>query len=279
MNKKNRFRRKALTLTTLAACSLFFAASCQKQTLKPEDLTQEELESINQHVIDYALQVIPDIHDVMPTDLIKAMDSIPTGNTLPNGQPEIISALHFGDNPPTLYKDSLGFVQGEGEVIRKKVFIPSDSTKIFSLMQNSEVFHAIDWFRFYDQHRGIAKFDFKHVNEDHYNTTGSYYIEYANVIDSVFIMGENPYFTAFFTLKRLNENSYGLDHRDSSEYFIISGKVTAQGVKELYYGVKIKGYDHPTSPGYDSMNYNDIAVFYIDNLPFTYWDPSHHYNN
>lgn len=265
MNKKTVFRNKAVACTALVAFALLCSTSCTK----PIDGAQNR-------PLDYALQVIPDIHEVMPHDLLEAMSAIP--DTI-NGQPVIINALHFGDNPPILSIDSLGFAQTPDEVIYKKLFLPSDSTKIFANMANASFFHAVDWFRFYDQHRGVAKFNFKHVNEDDYQSTGRYYIEYANVIDSVFIMGSDSFFTAYLKIKRQLENTYGIEERGSTESLIISGKVTSQGVTDLYYAIKIEDYDNPTVPGFDSMNYNDIAIFYIENLPFVYWNPDQHYNN
>ena len=225
--------------------------------------------------IDYALQVIPDIHKVIPSDLVYYMDSIYYMDH--NGDDSIVSALHFGDNPPVF--DTLGFAQTAGSMILKKHFIPSDPNKVYSVMANSNSFLARDWFRFYDQHRGVAKFNFKHVNQDDYSTSGMYYIEYANT-DTVFIMGQDTCFTAYFTIKRQLETSYSvIQERGSNEYYVISGIITQEGIKDLYYGIKIKSYDNPTDPGNDSMNYDDIAVFKIENLPYTYWDPSQHYSN
>jgi hypothetical protein len=52
----HRLRKKALAFTAIAACSLFYTTSCQKY----EEPTAEQLEDAE--LVDYALQVIPDIH-------------------------------------------------------------------------------------------------------------------------------------------------------------------------------------------------------------------------
>jgi hypothetical protein len=113
-----------------------------------------------------------------------------------------------------------------------------------------------------------------------YGDIHQYYIEYANV-DQVFIMGEYPYFTIYFTQKRIKENSADPNNDSdygSNEYVVISGELTSTGIKDYYFGMKIKQYDLPGFEG-NGYNVNDIDLVHIDFLPFTYWDPSEHFNN
>ncbi len=228
--------------------------------------------------LDYALQVIPEIHKVMPLDLLYYMDSIPKAVSNPDGSNDtiIISALHFGDNPPLLFKDTLGV---SGSPITALEHIKSDPFSSHSITVNEPTPYT-DYFHFYDQHRGVVKYDYKKVYLDQSaGNMHNYYIEYANVTDSVFVMGEAPYFTVYLTQRRHKESSiptivdYG-----SYEYLIISGEVTSTGFKDLYYGMKIKKYENPADAGIQCFNIDDIIIYHIDFLPFTYWDPSIHYN-
>lgn len=239
-------------LAALFVLAMLGTTSCQK----PDVHSNQPL--------DYALQVIPDIHEVMPMDFLETMSSL--------------NALHFGDNPPALQIDSLGFVKRDALV---KEFIKADSTSEYNLIVG-EIKKYTNYFLFHDQHRGVAKYDYKCVNLDtvYGGVSHQYYIEYADVTDSVFIMGNKPFFTAYFTQKRHKESNLPtITDYGSHEYVILSGEVTSTGVKNLYYGLKIKGYDNPADAGYACLNINDIVVFYIDFLPFRYWDPSQHYNN
>ena len=245
--------KTALCLSALFATIFVFAASCQKEDDTP---------ATNQP-LDYALQVIPDIHDVIPMDLLEALGE---------------DHLYFGDNPPKLSLDSLGFVKKPAVIYD---FIKADSTSEYNLRVGEPKFYTF-CFRFSDQHRGIAKYDYKcqYIDTIYGGVYHEYYIEYANVTDSVFIMGDAPYFTAYFHQDRRKESSssaivdYGVH-----EASVLSGKVTETGIKDLYYAMKVVGYDNPVDAGSTCLNINDIVIFYIDFLPFRYWDPTHHYNN
>lgn len=233
--------------------------------------------------LDYALQVIPDIHEVMPRDLVKAMTAIP--DTV-GGQPVTHNALHFGDNPPSLvFMDNdtlLGFMK---DFFLQKVYIPVDSTCAYaSTFYPNKPLQSINCFLFHDQHRGVAKYDFKEnyikINEGPNN----YAYETAHLTDSVFIMGEGNDFTAYYTQKRsfvASPNNQNPNYMNPSEYVILSGTVTATGIKNLFFGKKIKNYDNPDPIliGNRYPNINDILIYYKDFVPFAYWDPNHHYNN
>lgn len=274
----HRLRKKALAFTAIAACSLFYTTSCQKY----EEPTAEQLEDAE--LVDYALQVIPDIHVELADaiDLLNIMDTIPVETTV-NGQniTSYKSALHFGDNPPNLFKvednKNIGFA---GTPIVRLLYLPSDPNYEWT-MTTGQPMPYTEYLRIADQHRGVAKLDYKRVYMDiTYGDIHQYYIEYANV-DQVFIMGEYPYFTIYFTQKRIKENSADPNNDSdygSNEYVVISGELTSTGIKDYYFGMKIKQYDLPGFEG-NGYNVNDIDLVHIDFLPFTYWDPSEHFNN
>ncbi len=115
--------------------------------------------------LDYAVQVIPPIDQVMPYDLIAVM-----------GQ-----HLHFGDNPPLLYKMSadtiLGFYAKEPTLLDyyavdssatfcQNNYFPNnpDYPEIVTVLPTTK--NNSDFFLFHDQHRCIAQVDYKCVSFD-----------------------------------------------------------------------------------------------------------------
>lgn len=245
--------KTALGLSALFASFFLVAPSCQK-----EDDTPATNQPLN-----YALQVIPDIHEVIPLNLVQIMDSI--------------GALHFGDNPPQLQIDSLGFAKKPAIIYD---FIKADTSTLYSLSIGEPKFYNF-FFKFSDQHRGIAKYDFKcqYIDSVYYGVYHEYYIEYAKVEDFVFIMGDGAYFTAYFHQNRQKESSSPtIVDFGAHEASILSGQVTSTGIKDFYYGMTVTSYDNPAGAGTDCLNINDIVIFYMDFLPFKYWDPSIHYN-
>lgn len=278
----HRFRRKALAITAIAACSLFFVASCQKyENLNP---TPEELDTINAHSIDYALQVIPDIHEVIPMDLVEAMNAV--HDTI-NGIPTVICALHFGDNPPSLVfkqNDSLlGFMK---DVFIVKEYLPIDPNCGYRLScYPGKYLLPINCFRFHDQHRGIAQVDYKYnYIKPEQEGPNNYAYELSIVSDSVFIMGEGNDFTVYYSQKRSFEASQNNDNPNymkPSEYVILSGTVTSGGISNLYFGTKIRKYDNPDPIliGDRYQNVDDILIIHKDFVPFQYWDPNQSFTN
>ena len=278
----HRFRKKALAITAIAACSLFFVASCQKyENLNP---TPEELDTINAHSIDYALQVIPDIHDVIPMDLVEAMNAV--HDTI-NGIPTVICALHFGDNPPSLVfkqNDSLlGFMK---DVFIVKEYLPIDPNCGYRLScYPGKYLLPINCFRFHDQHRGIAQVDYKYnYIKPEQEGPNNYAYELSIVSDSVFIMGEGNDFTVYYSQKRSFEASQNNDNPNymkPSEYVILSGTVTSGGISNLYFGTKIRKYDNPDPIliGDRYQNVDDILIIHKDFVPFQYWDPNQSFTN
>jgi hypothetical protein len=290
MKTMHRFRKKALAITAIAACSLFFVASCKKYA--DLNLTPEELDSIKAQSIDYALQVIPDIHNVIPLDLIEAMNAVPDNI---NGKDTTICALHFGDNPPDLFKiidtttfgftferDSIGITpNGDiqyGYAILKK-YVPY-GPPVSSLVEDSTYYLRPFYYLFHDQHRGIAQLDFK---DQHYDHPDYYVYDIAHRTDSVFIMGEKPYFTAYYNITLERKHSPGINPLDNGPRLavILSGKITDNGIKELYYGYKVLSYTIPLDPSLNLPlpNVKDILVItpLVRTAPFQYWDPNHSY--
>lgn len=278
----HRFRKKAWAFTAIAACSLLFATSCQKyEELNP---TPEELDTINAHSIDYALQVIPDIHEVIPMDLLEAMNAV--HDTI-NGVPTVICALHFGDNPPSLVfkqdESLLGFMK---DVFIVKEYIPIDPNCGYRLScYPGKHLLPTNCFRFHDQHRGIAQVDYKYnYIKPEQEGPNNYAYELAIVSDSVFIMGEGNDFTVYYSQTRSFEASQNNDNPNymrPSEYVVLSGTVTNGGISNLYFGTKIREYGNPDPIliGDRYQNVNDILVIHKDFVPFQYWDPNQSFTN
>lgn len=290
------YRKKTLVFTTIAVCSLFFVTSCKKY---------EEPKPTSENSIDYALQVIPDIHNWAKgdqfdaTDLVEAMNSIPA--TI-NGQQTTISALHFGDNPPVLSKiqndgSLLGFIT-QGKVVG--VNPPPQNTPKIAYMQSKKYipygpsFPAVEegnydircyHFRFHDQHRGIAQCDYKSVYID--EGPDNYLYEIAHTTDPVFIMGEGDAFTAYYyiTTEKKMSTFFSSITTDNGPHMavILSGRVSDNGIYDVYYGYKVLSYKNPpvSDPYLPPMvaNVNDIIILspLIDTVPFSYWDPNFSY--
>lgn len=235
--------------------------------------------------LDYAIQSIPSIDTVMPADLVSIMGP----------------HLHFGDNPPVLYQmnvDSVvGFYAKNPTLLD---YYAVDSTAVFSSWcfvvdpatgNNSlpAVKDYWDFFLFHDQHRGIAKVDYKCLYMDETYVIGGENInirvfDKANSSDSVFIMGNSTEFTAYYHQFRervvsIPENSpipvpQNYPNPGSHEAVILTGTITETGVKDVYYGIKFLAYDNPSGAGISFSNIGDIIVFHYDFIPFAYWNPN-----
>lgn len=249
--------RRALILFSLI---LLAVSACKKDDKPPKE------------PIDYMVQTIPDIHVVFAdhVDLIEAMDTL----------------LHFGENPPLLskliadtsdqHKDTiLGFCN---DSLILKYYYKSDPNAFYP--GPPELVRGTYQFLLKNQHRGVSSLNFRSINYD--NGPDDHYIESASRRDSVFIMGENPFFTIYFFQKLKKDlvvPGYQPQDPGVKEAFIISGEVTSNGIKDLYIGFKVYGYDIPTSAGIGGLNIGDIVVYYRDFLPFTYWDPKSLYTD
>lgn len=240
--------------------------------------------------LDYAIQSIPSIDQVMPPDLIAIMGP----------------HLHFGDNPPLLYKTSVNSILGFSA--KKPILLDYyavDSSAQFCQLyfpnnpEHPEIVTILptektnsDFFLFHDQHRCIAQVDYKCVYVDTLLPIGTDFVElrYYDIVhtaDSVFVMGNSNYFTAYFHQHRYEQEYYlspnaatyniHMPHPviyGSHEAVIMSGKVTNDGVEDLYFAIKFTGYDDPSGAGDRCANIGDIIVYHHDYLPFSYWNPN-----
>ena len=158
----------------------------------------------------YGHQQIPDINEYMPQRLLKAF-----GN----------ANLHFGDNPP---KIDTCFVSDAIQI--DSVALTPDSLWLAQYHDMPYILGFPQYFRFFDQHVGIAKINFYEPKENGYNPDLNY-IEQSStdntyaVVNSdlnhfvddtsapiyfkngsykakdfnyVYIMGTDPYFTAYY---------------------------------------------------------------------------------
>ena len=248
--------RKALILFSFI---LLAASACKKDDKPPQE------------PIDYMVQTIPDIHALFKdhVDLIDVMDTL----------------LHFGDTPPLLskliedttdqHKDTvLGFCN---DSLVLKHYHKSDPTSLYP--GPPKISTATYQFLFDKQHRGVSSMNYK-INHDD-SGPDNHAIESAYCSDSVFIMGENQKFTVYLYQKlKMDYVIPGfpqIPDNGPKQAFIISGEVTTDGIKDLYIGFKVYGYDNPTSAGIGALNIGDIVVYYRDFMPFTYWDPKPKY--
>ena len=187
--------------------------------------------------LDYAIQSIPSIDEVMPADLIAAMAPY----------------LHFGDTPPKI--DTCFYLKDHILISRFIHNQDIDPTSSFSFLEGQPIDYRQHNFRWRGQHRCVADSYYytRLVGDSLQFTPDVYYriYETATITDSIFIMGEGSYFTAYFPqeVKRGMEpdeqfsnfiSDYELVRRES---VIISGQITDQGVKDFHYGVRIEGYN------------------------------------
>lgn len=186
--------KKHLYRTILFLCSTLLLGSCLKDDPK------------NNPTVYYAYQQIPNINEFMPQRLLYAM-----GNEY----------LHFGDEPPRI----------EGIYVAEDVWVTIvDTVPSSTWMQPSN--NSIpnpQYFEFFEQHKGIAKMRFKSPK----GTIGQYdyFLEQSSTdmtdsvmshntsffvddtispiyfkmgklesrdFNTVYIMGEDPYFTVFY---------------------------------------------------------------------------------
>lgn len=160
-------------------------------------------------------QRIPDINTYMPMDLLEAFTN---------------ENLNFGDNPPDLRYQ---FKADSLMVIYADAFSSTGE----SLYDTTTDFgYAFAYYHnLYYQHMGLGEYDFTIKEDDGY---GGYLITSS---DSVYIMGEDPYFTAFFYETRNNPPKTEPRHA-----VIISGEVTPNGIKNYVYGYQVMGYGNLT---------------------------------
>ena len=236
--------------------------------------------------LDYALQVIPPIDSIIPKELIAIMGP----------------HLHFGDNPPLLYKmrhDTILGFYAKGPTLLDYYAVDStaDFCRPYFIIDPNTGQDGLptqkqnwDYFLFHDQHRCIAQIDYKCLYYDETFVINGENInicvyDKANNYDSVFIMGNSKEFTAFFHQYRdrvfyVPENSpipipNNYPNPGSHEAMIISGKISDDdtGVEDVYFGIQFLDYDNPTDAGISFSKIGDIIIYHYDFLPFSYWKP------
>ena len=205
--------------------------------------------------LDYMIQMIPPIDSIIPLELIAAMGS----------------NLHFGDTPPkievcfnvlkdhlfldTIYGRDLTDGYGSDFVFPKPIF-----------------YNEHNVFEFGGQHRCVA--------ESHYYERGNYADQlyyYATVEDSIFIMGHDTCFTAYFhqTWKTWGVHGIGIDYLldvTRRESVVLSGKVTDDGIADFHWGMLAESYTPADYPyigiaGWGGQpDINDILVFHSDTI-------------
>ena len=199
--------------------------------------------------LDYSIQSIPSIDEVIPADLITAMGPY----------------LHFGDTPPRIDScfSALDFIVLD-------TLIQNDTTEdYFFPIQPQRFDYPRNTFLFEGQHRCIA--------ESHYYERCNfvdYFYYSATAQDSIFIMGHDDCFTAYFkqTWKAwIHPDLAGLDHLRNvtrRESIILSGRVTDEGIIDFHWGMCVESYnpaDYPyigANPGHSGQpGIHDIMIF------------------
>ena len=218
--------KKQLSRTILFLCGLALFSSCMKDDPK------------NNATVYYGYQHIPNINEFMPQSLLFAM-----GN----------ENLYFGDEPPKI----------EGAYVADSIWITDVILAPGSNYKTTPTsLPAKQYFKFIDQHKGIAKLEFKYPkgnpgeytyflersdtdttyrvvteNPEHfindtiapsYFQNGLYEKENFNTI---YIMGNDPYFTAYFyeirdiSSKAQPLNAVIISGMMSNEYSIVTDTV------------------------------------------------------
>lgn len=211
--------------------------------------------------LDYALQVIPPIDSIIPVELIKAMGDY----------------LYFGDTPP-----KIDFCFSLPDSIMLHTLIKANPDGHYNF-DNEETWPKpcpsdTNSFLFERQHRCVAE---SHYYECRFYDGSIYY--HATVEGSVFIMGHDDYFTAYFhqiwkpSSTFENYSLSGLNSRRES--VIMSGKIGTEGIEEFQWGRLIESYDpadfpkidyYPTGgEGHDGggqPGINDIMIYSSDRI-------------
>ncbi len=199
---------------------------------------------------DYAIQSIPSIDEVMPADLIAAMGPY----------------LHFGDNPPRI---DVCFSLPDSIMLHTLIKSNPNGAYNFDNEETwpKECLCNFNAFMFENLHRCIAESHY--FERQYYNGEIIYY---ATAVDSIFIMGHDDYFTAYFhqTWKPFSNysNILLLTINSRRESVILSGKMGDEGVEEFQWGVRIESYDPANSSLIDAAPGNggqpgihDIMIF------------------
>ncbi len=205
--------------------------------------------------LDYALQVIPPIDKVIPHELIVAMGSY----------------LHFGDNPRKI--DSSFIV----DHVRLARFIQHDPTTTYFKQDSTYTNDQHLTFKLSGQHRCMAESAlFVHHWGEIYEGSGIFFYEDSKANDSIFIMGDGDWFTVYYhhLAKKRMEPDEQYAHMISDfqverkESFILSGRLTSQGIAECRIGTCVESYSE-ASPRIGLYNglpgIHDIIIYDFPN--------------
>lgn len=214
--------------------------------------------------LDYAIQMIPPIDEVMPADLIAIMGPY----------------LHFGDNPPRI--DTCF----SADSLRLARFIHNtDDTTTSYFLLDSQYFSNKFSYRFCGQHRGIAdSCQYERAYGDISYGMGYFMFENGTAKDSIYIMGSGDGFTVYYrqTCKKRMEPDESLANYISDYYvqrkesIIMTGRVTPQGIAEFRLGMRVEGYSED-SPRIGQLYYlpavHDIFIYDFPNGNCHYTTP------
>ncbi len=242
--------KKHLLLALFFICGFASLTSCMKDDPK------------NNETVYYAYQHIPNINEFMPQRLLHSMGS---------------AHLYYGDEPPKM----------EGLYIADNIWI-TDIIKVpSSTWRNTPTsIPTPQYFDFYEQHKGIAKLRFKYpkgsvgqydyflekseTDSTHYlmqddiqafvdDTISPIYFKDGKLTEddfrTVYIMGQDPYFTAFYyeirDIKSKAEplNAVIFSGRIDKEFTVVTDTVNhttdtvvSNVIKDLHWGIETMKY-------------------------------------
>ena len=199
--------------------------------------------------LDYAIQSIPSIDEVIPADLIAAMGEY----------------LQFGDTPPRIDTCFSAI-----DFITLDTLIQNDPSEAYSFSEQPQTFpYPKNTFLFENQHRCIV--------EKHYYERCNYpdYFYYsADAADSIFVMGHDNCFTVYFkqTWKAwIHPDLAGLDNLRNvtrRESIILCGKICPEGITDFHWGMCVESYNPSNyqyigaDPGHSGQpGIHDIMIF------------------
>ena len=202
--------------------------------------------------LDYSIQEIPSIDDVMPPDLVAVMGPY----------------LHFGDNPPRI--DSCFFADS----LRLARFIHNtdDPTTTYYLMDTQYLANTFSY-KFCSQHRGIMESThYERAYGDIAYGLGFFLFENANTDNNIYVMGNGYEFTIYYSqtcTKRMEPDeslsNYISDYSiGRTESVIISGRKTDEGIADFRMGMRVEEYS-ADSPRIGELHYlparHDIFLY------------------
>jgi hypothetical protein len=158
-------------------------------------------------------QKIPNITEFIPDSLLRAFGNV---------------NLNFGDMPPLLDRQFIANDKDHDDQM-EIIYSNNDYFPIGSLSPNIVFKHM-----FYAQHNAIAKYHFMTYGQESH-------------ADTVYIIGNAPYFTAYFKETRIN--STNPNQSKCKLAAVISGEVGNEGIINYRYGYIIENYEDQNNNG------------------------------